>query len=100
MCSVALWYVILPTSIHQNLFSIQTHTIETINYQVTGNAINAGGVFLKIFLNNIRVLTFCLLFSFFYGVGAIFILTWNASVIGVAIGNFIRSNVSKYLGYF
>jgi uncharacterized membrane protein SpoIIM required for sporulation len=34
-----------------------------------------------------------LLFAFFYGVGAIFILTWNASVIGAAIGNFVNSNI-------
>ena len=38
---------------------------------------------------------FSLLFSFFYGFGAIFILTWNASVIGAAIGGFIKSNVSQ-----
>jgi uncharacterized membrane protein SpoIIM required for sporulation len=34
------------------------------------------------------------MFSFLYGAGAIFILMWNASVIGVAIGNFIRTNVA------
>jgi len=28
--------------------------------------------------------------------GAIFILTWNASVIGTAMGNFIRSNLAYY----
>ena len=99
VCSVAFWYVVLPISMHSTLFSIQTGTISSINQQVTGNAVG-GGILLKIFFNNMRVLVFCLLFSFFYGVGAIFILTWNASVIGVAIGNFIRTNVSKYLGYF
>ena len=31
-----------------------------------------------------------------YGAGAIFILTWNASVIATAIGNFIRSNIASY----
>ena len=36
------------------------------------------------------------LFSFVYGSGAIFILTWNASVIATAIGNFIRTNLSSY----
>jgi uncharacterized membrane protein SpoIIM required for sporulation len=99
MCSVVLWYVVLPNSIHQVLFNIQTGTIESINQQVTGNVVNTG-ILLKIFLNNMRVLVFCLLFSFFYGVGSIFILTWNASVIGVAIGNFIRTNISEYLTYF
>ena len=37
------------------------------------------------------------------GIGAIFILTWNASVIGVAMGNFIKSqlsNVTSSLGFF
>ena len=32
-----------------------------------------------------------ILFAFIYGLGAIFILTWNASVIGTAIGIFVRS---------
>ena len=36
---------------------------------------------------------FCILFSFLYGLGAIFILTWNASVIGTAIGNFVRTEL-------
>jgi uncharacterized membrane protein SpoIIM required for sporulation len=39
------------------------------------------------------VLIFCILFAFLYGAGAIFILTWNASVIAAAIGNFIRTNL-------
>jgi len=32
-------------------------------------------------------------FVVYYGYGAIFILTWNASVLGVAIGNIIRSGL-------
>ena len=51
-------------------------------------------------MNNIKVLSFAILFAFIYGAGAIFILTWNASVIGTAIGNFIRSNISQYAGLF
>ena len=38
---------------------------------------------------------FALLFAFFYGVGAIFILTWNASVLGVAVGNFVNGHISS-----
>ena len=41
------------------------------------------------------MLFFVLLFSFIYGDGAIFILTWNASVIAVAIGNSIRGVISS-----
>ena len=50
----------------------------------------------QILFNNIKVLAFCILFAFVYGAGAIFILTWNATVIGTAIGNFIRSNIGAY----
>lgn len=93
--SFTLWYVFLPADLTQSLFSIQTKTISDINTQITGQGINQFTLFSKIFLNNVKVLIFCLIFAFIYGFGAIFILTWNASVIGTAIGNFIRSNISN-----
>lgn len=96
--SIALWYVFLPTGTVSNLFSVQQETITRINTGVTGSAIQQFNLFTKIFFNNMKVLTFCLLFAFIYGVGAIFILTWNASVIGVAIGNVIRSNLGQLGG--
>jgi len=94
--SVAIWYTFLPNHLISSLFNIQQQTIIDINTEITGNAIMQLNLFSKIFFNNIKVLIFCLLFSFVYGTGAIFILSWNASVIGVAIGNFIRSNISYY----
>jgi len=95
MCvAFAVWYVFLPTGIVQTTFNIQQQTITNINNQITAEAIGKGALFSKIFMNNLKVLSFCILFSFIYGLGAIFILTWNASVIGAAIGNFIRSNIS------
>lgn len=47
----------------------------------------------RFFFNNLQVLSLSIIFSFVFGAGAIFILTWNASVIGAAIGNFIRGNI-------
>lgn len=94
--AVALWYVLLPADTISNLFDIQQQTISGINAPATGKVIGHFDMFTKIFFNNMKVLTFCLLFAFIYGVGAIFILTWNASVIGVAIGNAIRSNLGQY----
>ena len=57
--------------------------------------ISSMSILSKILLNNIKVLVFCIIFSFVYGAGAIFILIWNASVIGAAMGNFIRSGLSS-----
>lgn len=78
-------------------FHTQIDTIKQINGRVTGYTSSSGStaIFAKIFFNNIKVLIFCILFSFLYGSGAIFILTWNASVIGSAIGNFMRSNLAQ-----
>ncbi len=98
--SFTLWYIFLPADITQSVFSIQTKTITDINTQITGQSINQLALFSKIFLNNLKVLIFCLIFAFIYGFGAIFILTWNASVIGTAIGNFVRSNVTSVGHYF
>lgn len=92
----AVWYILLPTQTINQLFDKQIGTIQTINNQVSGNVINNLSVFWKIFFNNLKVLAFSILFALIYGAGAIFILAWNATVIGAAIGNFIRSNISSY----
>jgi len=89
----AFWYVVLPTGMVAQIFQIQSQTIVTINKGVTGNFARVD-LFSKIFLNNVEVLFFCLLFSFIYGAGSIFILAWNASVIGVALGNFFRGSIN------
>ena len=90
----AFWYTFLPSDISTNLFSTQTTTISTLNQKIIGNVAKLD-ILSKIFLNNIKVLIFCILFSFLYGSGGIFILMWNASVIGVALGNFFRSRIAE-----
>ena len=69
---------------------------------VTGSAVGLSDIslFTLIFFSNLKVLVFCILFAVLYGVGAIFILTWNASVIGTAIGNFIRLRLAESSNYF
>jgi len=88
------WYT-LPSDSSEQLFESQTNTINQINSRVTGMAPRSSfGAFSSIFFNNVQVLIFCILFSFLYGAGAIFVLVWNASVIGTAIGNYIRTNLA------
>ena len=97
-----IWYVILPIDVVGYLFEQQIATIAEINNDVsagvTGFATSTDYLF-RIFFNNLKVLIFSILFAFVYGAGAIFILTWNATVISAAIGHFIRSNFEK-IGYF
>lgn len=99
---LTLWYCVLPQETVSNAFKVQTQTITNLNQEVTGELVGVTGqvtqtsLLSKIFLNNIKVLIFCLLFSFMYGSGAIFILTWNASVIAAAAGNFIMTNMTRF----
>ncbi|MEM3154673.1 MAG: stage II sporulation protein M [Candidatus Woesearchaeota archaeon] len=93
----SFWYTALPNDTSSGLFRVQTQTIANLNQHVTGR-ITQSALLSKIFLNNIKVVIFCILFSFLYSSGAIFILTWNASVIGASVGNFINSHMSKFAG--
>ncbi|MAG48006.1 hypothetical protein CL617_05350 [archaeon] len=100
----SLLFIFMPSATTDVLFQTQTDTIKAINANISGNAISGnatiGGILLKIILNNVKVLFFTVLFAFFYGAGAIFILTWNASVIGAAVGNFVNARVLNFIDYF
>ncbi|MEK6969742.1 MAG: stage II sporulation protein M [Nanoarchaeota archaeon] len=87
-------YVILPQEVVHTIFSLQENAIQNVNNYVQGN-ITKMDIFVKIFTNNLKVLFFCLLFSLLYGTGAIFVLTWNASVIAVAIGSLLKTELGK-----
>jgi uncharacterized membrane protein SpoIIM required for sporulation len=97
MLSCVFWYVVLPSNTTGHLFQQQVNTISDINNHASGKLTGfatKSDVFFRIFFNNTKVLIFCVIFAFIYGAGAIFILTWNATVIAAAIGNFIRSNLA------
>ncbi|MBN1386460.1 stage II sporulation protein M [Candidatus Woesearchaeota archaeon] len=107
--AASVWYVVLPSGLAQSVFSVQTDTINQINTAVQGHAVGNYRTFTVVFFNNVKVLTFSMLFSFLYGAGAIFILTWNATVIGAAMGNVMRLGLAdmahkigleKVTGYF
>ncbi|MFH1396752.1 MAG: stage II sporulation protein M [archaeon] len=87
-------YVVLPSSVIEKLFSSQIDTIIHIHTMATGKFYASFETMGQIIFNNLKVMLFCLIFSFFYGVGAIFIITWNASVMGVALGSAIRHGIS------
>ncbi|PIN73541.1 hypothetical protein COV20_04940 [Candidatus Woesearchaeota archaeon CG10_big_fil_rev_8_21_14_0_10_45_16] len=91
-------YVFLPEATVQTTFALQEQAIISVNSNLQASL--TGGItrldFLnRIFMNNIKVLFFCLVFSLLYGTGALFILTWNSSVIAAAFGSIVRNNVSE-----
>ncbi len=100
----AVWYVCLPSTVSEALFDLQIREISKVEHMLvsgddfTGYATSSSIAIIVIFLNNLKVMAFCLFFSFLFGIGALFILTWNASILGVAIGNFVNNNLNQ--GFF
>ncbi len=93
-------YVFFPQPVVEHVFSLQEAAIQTVNNGVQGEATTSIAIFGKIFLNNMKVLFFCLLFSLLYGSGALFILAWNASVISTAMGHVIKSKLAEGAAVF
>lgn len=94
-----LFYLFLPDSSVREVFSVQLKTISNINDNVSGNVVGMD-TFMIILSNNVKVLFFSLVFAFFFGAGAIFVLAWNASVISAAIGTFFRNAISNSVNLF
>lgn len=92
----AMWYVYIPPHLTENVFGWQESTINNFDENVisggVGNYASATTYVGRIFFNNFKILAFSLLFSLFFGAGAVYILTLNASVIGTAVGMFIKES--------
>jgi len=84
--AMSLVFVLLPDQLAQGVFDEQLKEINLIRGYFTFE-----NQFLSIFVNNISVLGLAFLFSFLFGSGAIFILSWNASVLAAAIGLVAKS---------
>ena len=87
--SFALWEFFLPQSTSAVVFDMQNTNVDQIKL-ITGKAIDVTSTFSTIFNNNIKIILICLVFALFYGAGAIYVIAWNASVMGFVIGTVAR----------
>jgi uncharacterized membrane protein SpoIIM required for sporulation len=93
---------ILPTDQVSVIFSSQGSAVDSVRAAVSGvsesgaaisgSAVSGNGLG-AIITNNLKVLFISLLLAFFFGAGAIFVLAWNASVMGYVIGNLARDTL-------
>lgn len=81
----SLLFALLPEDHSSKIFSAQVNELKAIRSLGSGRAIGGCGFFC-ILKNNMGVLVLATLFSFVFGAGAIYVITWNASIIGVLIG--------------
>lgn len=81
----AFWSFIMPESLFQ-IQMAKINQIKGISSGVTGAALNNEAFFIQILTNNLQVMLFSLFFSFIFGAGMVFIIAWNASILGVYVG--------------
>ncbi len=98
-------YIFLPHEYRDVIFKEQAQTLQNVgnlrdSINLSGNLFinNPENLFMYIFLNNLGVLFAILLFSFLYGVGALFIIVYQASVFGTVVGTKILSLIPQYVG--
>jgi uncharacterized membrane protein SpoIIM required for sporulation len=87
LLSFSFFSIVWPTIATSRIFAQQVSVLG-----ISGQAYAGGGLFASLLSNNVKILVFCLLASFFYGSGAIFIITWNASVWGTIFGVIARES--------
>jgi len=88
----AIWSFILP----EDFFQVQLVKIMDIRAAVSGGvtgSITKGSFpsFMAILSNNVEVMIFAFIFSLLFGAGAVFIIVWNASILGVCIGELSKT---------
>jgi uncharacterized membrane protein SpoIIM required for sporulation len=90
--SYAFWSFFLPTESANNIFGLQEAVVDGIRTSsIKGDFTNSNEAIFAILSNNLKVTILSLVLAFFYGAGAIFVLVWNASVMGLVIGNLAKA---------
>ncbi len=102
----AIIFVAVPDDIRLSLFSDQLNTLKSIstvkdvvNTKLAYFSAKGEAFFSLIFLNNVQVLLAVIVLSFIYGAGAIFLIAYQASILGVIIGSNVLSLVNTYLHF-
>lgn len=85
------WFAILPKDVSYNLFYQQLQEVRTLKDAVTGQFIQPDR-FSFLLAHNVQVLGLMFIFSIVYGIGALYLLLWNASIIGVILGEKLATN--------
>lgn len=87
---LSLIFWVLPDEIASSVFDDQRQQLNTIN-SIMGR-VAFEGPFGEIFLNNIIVMVVSFVFALLFGIGAVFILAWNASVLAAAVGVILKTS--------
>ena len=94
------WSLFLPEQTTNQLFALQQEAITSTQHAITGQSIGVDSPLIAIIQKNLNVMFLALLLSLFFGFGALYIVTWNASVVAIAMTNFVHTAGSTGLSVF
>lgn len=91
----AVWTMLLPADTFQvqipSICAMRPYLSVCDSPMITGSVTSPSVSFMNILTNNLRVTAFSFVFAFIFGAGAVFILLWNAGILGICIGLMSRS---------
>jgi len=92
--AIFLISVALPDQLLQTVFEPQLADINAIQSlaSASGAAVHPDLADM-IILNNLKVMLFAFMLSFLFGTGAVFILSWNASILALFLANYVRQGL-------
>ena len=88
---VFLIAILSPEEYVTQMFGDQLSEIERVT-SISGN-FNMAGILNIIILNNMRVMALSFALSFLLGSGAVVIMAWNASILGLYLASFLRQGL-------
>lgn len=86
----AIWAILIPGAFGAQVAEINEIASVPLN-TVTGQVAGQSTALWSIFSNNLQVMLVSFIFSLLFGAGMVFILVWNASLLGVYIGRLAES---------
>jgi len=88
LLSFSFFSLFLPSLATNFIFENQ---INVLYGKAAGGAAFNAGLYKSLLINNVSVLILCFIAAFVIGDGAIFLITWNASVWGTIFGNLAKT---------
>ncbi|MBI4167832.1 MAG: stage II sporulation protein M [Candidatus Aenigmarchaeota archaeon] len=100
LLSTAIAYFAMDTAHANNTFNFQLSALKNsaISDRATGATFSTS-TFNAVLANNIKVAVVSFLLSIIFGAAAVFIITWNASVIAVFIGILTKAAATPFIGF-
>lgn len=87
---MAVEYMLLFGLVHPGIGNVAFEQQISLIFRSPSGYFVSSDLFWEIVTNNLRLVFICAALSLFYGVGAIFILNYNASIVGMIYGSGIR----------